>query len=154
MKTCASVPELVNRSEFNVTKTLLSRFALDQSKEFLHVGLGVDEWIAVIGERKRHQPLSREPAVDARKHNCVPQIRSRRRCGICNGLIPIGSAKGLQPGSSVEYGSERMLFHKGIPSRIRKRLDRMDSFLRTFRNRNSFRPGPYGMRNRQGRSQD
>src|SRR3990172_10090586 len=83
----------------------------------------IHQWLAVVGERKGNQSVSRQPAVNTASDDGVLERgvwgRGRKR----NGLVSIRAAKRSHPSCGMKNGCAWMPFQELTPSRILQRLD-------------------------------
>ena len=83
----------------------------------------LDQGLAVIGERQRNQPSSRQPAPDLTENDGIAQPIGGRRCRVGDRHISVRAAQRVQPLMSVKHGRERMFADKGRPPAIRQWIE-------------------------------
>jgi hypothetical protein len=86
----------------------------------------VNQWLAVIRERKGDQAPPGDPALYAAERHAILQRYTGGRGRIDHWFEAVGTAKRLDPRDGVKNGGARMPVHELSPSRVLERLNPID----------------------------
>ena len=121
------------RAYFDISQVLFWKLLAYIFKKACPAATVLQQWIAVVGKRKRHQPPSSNPTGHSTKNQAIGQVSPRRRRSVDDRLITIRPLQRKQPPWRVKYGRMGMSGDEAFPSPIDNRIDFVNhrSSLRT-----------------------
>ena len=87
----------------------------------------LEQGLAVVSKRHRHQALAGQPALDAAEHHPVGQRRSRRAGGQNQGLVSVGALQAFEPSRRVKDRCLRMRLEQLSPTWVLQWINLMNS---------------------------
>src|SRR6202035_4471448 len=109
-------------TELNVFPSLAMARGLEPIHQFGHLVL-TGERIAVVRKWKRNEAAAADPTANTAESEPIEELFSRRRCGVGDGLVTVGTAQSLHPESRMEQRSMWMPVDKPLPAQILQRIE-------------------------------
>jgi hypothetical protein len=94
----------------------------------------VDQRLAVIGERQRHQSAPGQPAFDSREDQPIRQRRAGRRRRVGDRLVGVCAPQGLEPAAGVKDAGVGVPLQELRPAGIAQGIESVNG------KRNRYRP--------------